>query len=188
VAAHVAAAADALRQSAFPAAGRWAPPAAASGVLVGAVYAPLLAAASVLAWPGLRGGPGTGRAHEGYLVDRRAYHLAGPSPGDRVWYRPDPRGEPDVGRVVAARGQGVEWRDDRLRVDGRTVDAPDSLRRAAPLLAFAYEVPDGHVLVEPGDPVGGGRPAPCLVLVADDQIIGRAWARLYPLWDRRLLP
>ena len=53
---------------------------------------------------------------------------------------------------------------------------------------FAYRVPEGHVLVSlETDRRSDNRPGGS-VLVPGDQIVGRAWARFYPLGDRRLLP
>jgi hypothetical protein len=48
-------------------------------------------------------------------------------------------------------------------------------------------VPPEQVLVEPEEQGGGPPSIGSLVLVPRDQIIGRAWARYYPVWDRRLL-
>jgi hypothetical protein len=77
-----------------------------------------------------------------------------------------------------------------LRVEGEGVpwDAPRSAWR---LRELAFLVPEGRALVAPEglpdrDDVKGA--ASCgLVLVETDRIEGRAWARLYPVWDRGLL-
>jgi hypothetical protein len=42
-------------------------------------------------------------------------------------------------------------------------------------------------LIEPEDEGLAPAPTGSLVLVGQDQIIGRAWAQYYPVWDRRLL-
>jgi hypothetical protein len=52
---------------------------------------------------------------------------------------------------------------------------------------MAYRVPEGHVLVWPEGKPTRRRSPDGLVIVACDQIVGRAWARIYPLAERELL-
>lgn len=51
---------------------------------------------------------------------------------------------------------------------------------------LSFVVPEGHVLVDP-DARSDVRPSNGLVLVPREQIAGRAWARMYPLWERQIL-
>ncbi len=182
---HVAATTDVLSRRAFPGFGRkvvWS--AAVVGLGLG-IYTPFLTAATLIAWPGLRSGA---EEAEGFLVNCWAYHLAAPRRDELVWYRPTPWAEPRVGRVVAGQGQEVEWDDGVMRVDGRidrrtlptpALDAPKAL---------AYRVPDGHVLVRvEGGPTLHRPPVEGLAVVAREQVLGRAWAQLYPIRERRLL-
>lgn len=180
---HVVSAADAVRQNAFPAPGLGPTVAGVSGGLAVGVYAPVLTAATLLAWPGMRGGSDA----EGFLVNCRAYRQAAPKPDDLIWYRPTPWGEPRVGRVVAGGGQEVEWSDNRLRVDGRSRNFGPPSRTPRPPTAMAYRVPDGQVLVSPEAGPGGRRASDGVLIVDRDQIIGRVWARMYPVRERRLL-
>jgi hypothetical protein len=53
--------------------------------------------------------------------------------------------------------------------------------------ACRFKVPADQVLVEPEEEDGAPPLTGSLVLVSHDQIIGRAWAQYYPVWDRRLL-
>ena len=50
-----------------------------------------------------------------------------------------------------------------------------------------YRVPEGHVLVEPDGGLSRRRSTDGLMIVEREQIVGRAWARLYPVGERRLL-
>ena len=50
-----------------------------------------------------------------------------------------------------------------------------------------FRVPAHQFLVEPEEDMASPPATGPLFLVAQDQIIGRAWARYYPVWDRRLL-
>jgi hypothetical protein len=120
--AHVASAADVVRQGAFPGFGRWVPVVSASTGL-GLGYAPLLGSLWMVAWPGER----AGQTGEGYLVNLWAYRRALPEPGHWVWYELPDRAERRLGRVLARSGQEVEWFEGTLRVDGRALDAPRSV-------------------------------------------------------------
>jgi hypothetical protein len=184
IATHVLSVADALRQSTFPGLGRGAALTAAAGGLAVALYAPALAMASMTAWPGLRGAS----SPEGYLVNRWAYRRQEPKRDDWIWYRPSPWGEPRLGRVVAEAGQEVEWSANRLRVNGismKKLGAP--FRSAFPPRELAYRVPEGHMLINPEEEPSIHRVPEGLVIVARDQVVGRAWARFYPVRERRLL-
>lgn len=185
VATHVVSAADAIRQGAFPGFGRWVPwVAAGCGVGLGC-YGPALALAAGMAWPALH-------RDDGYLVDRWAFRRTMPQAGDWVWVAPAGGRAPWVGRVLATPGQTVEWIEGRWWVAGELQSwAP--ARSAGDPDEMTLEVPRDHALVarEGAQPEPGGTteaPADGLVLVPRPQVLGRAWARLYPIWSRRLLP
>jgi hypothetical protein len=178
---HVASAADAIRQGAFPGFGRWVPTVSASVGLGLGCYAPALALASVLAWPGL----GAGDLREGFLINRWAYGSSEPSLGHWIWFEPsDGRGY-GVAEVVAGPGQGVDWADGSLTVDGR--ESPWKPARSTwPPNRLSFTVPDGHVLI--GAMPGSGQSVSCgFVLLPRERIAGRAWARMYPVWARKIL-
>lgn len=176
---HVVSVVDVIRQSAFPGFGRWAPVASAGGGLALGVYAPALVVATFVAWPVAQGGV----QPWGCLVNCWAYRNSSPGQGDWVWLRSSPWGEPRVGRVVAKAGQEAHWSENQLRVDGqrRWVGSPFPPGRTPDDLVF--RVPDGHVLVNPEPRATPSR----LVILPEEQIAGRAWARSYPVRDRRLL-
>ncbi|HWE38807.1 MAG TPA: hypothetical protein VG406_19820 [Isosphaeraceae bacterium] len=182
--AHVTSVADVIRQGAFPAFARWVPWVSASFGLGIGCYAPMLALASVLAWPGLR--PGV--PLDGYLVNRWVLLQRDPGPGEAVWVDAGDGRGPWLARVLAMPGQGVEWSDERLRVAGQVVAGDHVVPFPAQVKDLRFEVPRDHLLVVqdgPEDGVGSGRPGPRLV--SRGQVIGLAWARLYPVWRRRLL-
>ncbi len=79
---------------------------------------------------------------------------------------------------------------DWSRVAGRRARSPDRLiplRTSAWPQACRFKVPPDQVLVEPEEDDASPPTTGSLVLVAQEQIIGRAWAQYYPVWDRRLL-
>ena len=142
--------------------------------------------ASVFAWPGVRGGADG----EGYLVDRRAFHHREPIAGEWAWIDPGDGQAPGVARVLATRGHTVSWADDQLRVDGRPAPFPIA-ESVAPPIALTFEVPSGYVLMTgAGSSRSGASPGSSLGLrlVAREEIVGRAWARLYPVWNRASSP
>ncbi|SIO11936.1 hypothetical protein SAMN05444166_2550 [Singulisphaera sp. GP187] len=180
---HVVSAVDVLRQSAFPGFGRWMPLLSASGGLALGVYTPTVLLATLVAWPAMDGVSGV----DGYLVNYWAFRAQAPRDGDWVWLRFSPWGDTHVGRVVARAGEEVEWSRNRLRVAGKQVRDVASLRFTSTPDELAFVVPSGHVLMTPNAgshrrPGTGG-----LVLVPNEQVAGRAWARMYPLWERQTL-
>ena len=185
---HVTSAVDVIRQGAFPGFGRWTPFLSSSGGLAAGVYGPLFGVATFLAWPGMNDGATT----DGYLVNRWAYRVRDPARGEWVWLRSSPGGELRIGRVIASASDEVEWRGgEPLLVSGSAV-SDVSLhghpgRSSWPPDEFAYTVPDQFILVSLESAPRPGRRSAGLVLVPRDKVVGRAWARLYPIWDRQLL-
>lgn len=179
---HVTSAADAIRQGAFPGFGRWVPTVAASVSLGLGCYAPALAVASVLAWTG---GP-AGAEHERYAINLWAFRSSGPSSGDWVWYRSPETGSFGLGRVVAGPGKNVEWYGESLTVDGVPLDWRPTAPQAAPS-DLALIVPEGQVLVATSSSNPARATSAGLRLVSLDGVVGRPWARLYPVWTRRFL-
>jgi hypothetical protein len=179
---HVTSAADAIRQGAFPGFGRWVPTIAASLSLGLGCYAPALAVASVLAWTE---GP-AGAEHEQYAINLWAFRSSEPSSGDWIWYRSAEGGGSGLGRVVAGPGKSVEWFAEGLTVDG----LPLGWRPMAPHEApsdLALIVPEGQVLVAIDAATSSRATSSGLRLVPLDGVIGRPWARMYPVWTRRFL-
>jgi hypothetical protein len=180
---HVASVTDVIRQQAFPGFGRWVPMASASGALGLAVYLPAMAAATLFAWPGM----GVDPFGDGYLVNCRAYRSAPPSGGDWVWLRSSPWGRDRLGRIVAGPGQEVAWSGGLLSIDGRR-PPPGFLWRHRPhRVDLRYIVPGDHVLIAPAAPESARSPGAGPILVPRSQVLGRAWARLYPIRERHLL-
>jgi hypothetical protein len=180
--AHVVSAADAIRQWAFPGFGRWIPTVSASAGLGAAVYGPVILFGSLVAWPG-RGGE---EARDGYLVNRLAYQGCEPEARESVWLQSDGyRRSGRLAEVLARPGEEVEWADSSLRVRGRTLDfgpfKPGQLPRV-----LAFKVPEDHYLI--ATTTGNPFLPRSWELVPRSRIEGRAWAKLYPIWERKLLP
>ncbi len=181
---HVVSAADIIRQEAFPGFGRWVPMVSTSGGLGLGLYGPALALASLVAWPGM----GDGLARDGYLVNCRAYGKSPPEHGDWVWLRSSPWGEGRLGRIVAGPGQEVEWSDQQLWVEGELLSPGVSWLPGQFPADLVLIVPGDHALIAPVAP-GSARTVPGPpVLVPCGEILGRAWARYYPIRERQLLP
>lgn len=179
---HVGSASDAIQQSSFPFYKRSAAPIIA-GVLGAAVYLPILLTLLEIAWPGLS----PDRSGRAYLVNCWAYRGAGPHRGDWVWLRLVPMGQARAARVVAVSGQELEWDGHDWRVDGRRPRRIVPRRETSWPRGCRFHVPSGQILVEPEEEGGVPPTTGSLVLVPKDRVIGRAWVRYYPVWDRRLL-
>jgi len=179
----VASTTDALRQSSFPAYSS-----RTSLILVCAslgllVYLPAMLMLSTLAWPGFS----EPETHKGYAVNRCAYRHATPRRGEWIWTPLHSHGKPLAAQIVATAGQEVEWNGRTWRIDGLPCPLKGSPRLTAWPQNCRFHVPSDQVLVEPEIPDVSTSAIGPLVLVRADAIVGRAWAQLYPIWDRRLL-
>ncbi len=180
---HVISTMDALRQGSFPVFRRRTAVILTSGALGLIIYLPAICALCLIAWPAFsRDSTGNG-----YLVNCWAYRHAVPHQGDWIWLRLPPSGQPHAGEVVAVSGQEVEWTGSKWQVDGHERVLGYNPRLAAWPQVCRFQVPKDQVLVEQQDD-GATIPASgSLVLVSSDRIIGRAWAKFYPVRDRHLL-
>jgi hypothetical protein len=181
--AQVTATTDALRQSSFPTYSS-----RASLILVSAsfglvVYGPATLVLSALAWPGFS----QDETHNGYAVNRWAYRHTTPRRGEWIWTSLQSNGAPRAAQIVATAGQEVEWTGRSWRIDGLPCPLRASLRLTAWPQACRFQVPSDQVLVEPEQADTSTSTTGPLVLVRSDEIVGRAWAQLYPMWDRHLL-
>jgi hypothetical protein len=181
--AHVSSTTDAIRQGSFPVYPRRTAVPMIAGSLAVLLYLPVLLALIATAWPGAA----PDRARSVYLVNCWAYRGRAPQPGHWVWLRLPAGGGQHPARVVAVAGQEVEWTGHQWRIDGQTPRLLAPLPTSAWPQACRFKVPADQVLVEPEEEDGSPRWTGSLVLVSQDQIIGRAWAQYYPVWDRRLL-
>jgi hypothetical protein len=146
-------------------------------------YAPVLALASVYAWPVTIEDP----SRDAYLVNRWAYRGQLPRGGEMVWLRQRHTPRPRLGRVVATSGQRVEWIGGEFRVDDHATEFPPFSLPGSPG-ELKLSIPEGHVLVDyTADDGRRIAAAGGWEIVESGEIRGRAWARSYPFWDRRLL-
>jgi hypothetical protein len=179
----VSSATDAMRQSSFPAYSSRTSLLLVAGSLGFLLYAPVTLVLSTLAWPGFS----EQETGTGYAVNLWAYHHARPRAGEWIWTRLQSRGKPHAAQIVATGGQEVEWTGRNWRIDGLPCPLKGSLRLTAWPQICRFHVPTDQVLVEPEEPEKSMSAIGPLVLVPADAIVGRAWARLYPMWDRHLL-
>jgi hypothetical protein len=179
---HLVSSLDALHQRSFPVFPRGTALAATSVATVLFIYLPVAALLELYAFPA----QSDQSTSAGYLVNRLAYEAAEPSTGDWIWLRLSPTGSPRAGVVVAVAGQEVEWTGRGWKVDGHDIVLQAGSFPYYPK-GWRFQVPDRHVLIGPElDAAKIEQMAP-LVIVSRDQIVGRAWARYYPFWDRCLL-
>ena len=178
---HVVSASAVIRQWTFPGFGKWTPGVAASAGLGLGCYGPIFLMGSILAWPGTQ----ADRGKDGYLINRFAYREQDPKIGDDVWIGPSRgRSYSMLARVLAEPGTEIEWTDTTFRADGRVVSFPRP-RPAGVARTLTYRVPSDQILVafRSDDPLE----AEGWELVPKSQVEGRAWAKIYPVWERRLL-
>lgn len=124
---------------------------------------------------------------EGYLLDRLAYTGSEPTGGQWVWLEEYARRPACLGMVLATEDEEVDWSDGLLRING---DQFLPWREAQPVLApnsLKFKVPKQHLLVatniSPKDFAG----AADWMLVPNELVVGRVWAKLFPIWQRQLL-
>lgn len=180
---HMAASLDVVRQLAFPVFPRRVALAAAIVGMGLTVYLPIGALLQCYAYSACSdGGTGTG-----YLVNSLAYKEREPVLGHFIWMRLSQASSPRAGQVVAVAGQEVEWTGRRWRVDGQ--DLQSTCPGALPYFpsAWRFQVPPNHVLIGPETSSATAEPSSPLVIVSKEQIVGRAWVRYYPIWERCLL-
>lgn len=179
---HLAASLDVVHQRAFPVfPGSVALAAAVLGIGL-TVYLPI----AVLLWF-CTFSTCSGVTGDGYLVNRLAYQEGEPSPGHFIWLRLSAASSPRAGRVLAVGGQEVEWTGRRWRVDGQEMRSEHPGTLPYYPNAWRFQVPPNHVLIGPEKASATAEPGSPLVIVSREQIVGRAWARYYPFWERSLL-
>jgi hypothetical protein len=180
---HVTSITDALRQASFPAFSSRTAAVIVTANLGLLFYSPAALLLSILAWPGVS----PQEIGTGYAVNCWAYRNASPRIGDWIWARLQSHGKPHAAQIVATPGQEVEWNGGAWRIDGLPIPLRASPRLTAWPQTCRFHVPSDQVLVEPEEPEAATSAIGQLVLVPAQDIVGRAWARLYPMWDRRLL-
>jgi hypothetical protein len=145
--------------------------------LIALVYAPILLAGAILAWPALDKRDGSAI----FLVNRHAFHGRVPVPGEMLWIESKAPGSSNLARAVAVEGQEVSWSPGRLSVDGTKAVLHANMTGKG-----RFRVPSNLLLVT-YESVGGGGTGGEPVLIEAGQVIGKAWARSDPIGILRLL-
>ncbi len=191
---HVVSVADAIRQVAFPGFGRLVPWFSATfGIGLGC-YGPVLVLAGSTAWPIMLASP-----EEGYVVHRWFYQHERPKPGHWVWLTASPsepgrnrfRTEPQIAQILATSGDWVKWSGEPSQ--GETAGAVSRSSAVDDRCRLQrFQVPDGFLLIQGKHQDAGNDHRPTLpsgpTFVPESRVRGRAWAQLYPIWNRRFLP
>jgi hypothetical protein len=180
---HVTSTTDAIRQGSFPVYSSKTAVPIIAGVLAIVFYLPALLMLIATAWPG----SSPDRTHSVFLVNCWAYRGAEPCRGHWVWLRLPTLGGVHAGRVVGVAGQEVEWTGQTWLIDGESASLVSPRRITAWPQPCTFRILDHQILIEPEDEGATPPSTGSLLLVSQDQIIGRAWAQYYPVWDRRLL-
>lgn len=175
VGAHIISGADAIRLRSIPAFSTAVPWAWSSAVFGFGIYVPLLTFALASAWPV--------EDHRGrqFLVNRWAYQAGAPDTGDWVWPAAGGPGSGPI-RVLAGSTKRVEWRSGALMVDGASVAWEPADPTGFPE-RMALVVPEGMVLVAAPGLAAQDRGMEAR-LMPIRSLMGRAWARLSPVWVR----
>ncbi|QEH33105.1 hypothetical protein OJF2_16020 [Aquisphaera giovannonii] len=178
---HIASSLDVLRQLAFPVFRPFVALSASALGLAAGVYIPLSLSLYLLASPVGSAGPGAG-----YLINRIAYRAASPAPGEWVWFRISQHLGGRAGQVLATEGQEVEWTGRRWQVDGHDLTAhPGSLPYYP--AGWRFSIPRGCLLIGPEGPGPDPAVASPILIVGRDQVVGRAWVKCSPFWERTFL-
>lgn len=180
---HAASFADAIVSTAFPGFRRGVVVVSVSIVLGVAVYLPAATVALRRGYPAWQSRPLMG----GFLIDLDAYQGRSPERGHHVWLQTTDWRRPRLARVLATSGEEVLIRTGDVFVGGLPVPGA-SLRNRRLVDSFELSVPKDHLLVayQSGDDPELSLPANW-ELIPEGEVMGRAWARSYPIWNRRLL-
>jgi signal peptidase I len=125
------------------------------------------------------------------LVNKLSYHLHDIHRGDIVVFERPP-GIPDTGikdlikRVIALPGDTVEARDGEVYVNDRHLDEPYLDAGARTVNLERQKVPKHHVFVM-GDNRGNSEDSRIFGAIDEDLVVGRAFVRVWPLFEFRLL-
>jgi signal peptidase I len=89
-----------------------------------------------------------------------------------------------IKRVVALPGETIDLRDNQVVIDGRILEEPyigaDVVTAPTGSIEFPFEVPEGCVFVM-GDNRTDSRDSRIFGPIDEDQIVGRAFVRVWPL-------
>jgi signal peptidase I len=117
---------------------------------------------------------------ERLIIEKITYRFRAPQRGDIVVLRPPQRSTvPLIKRVIGLPGDTVEIRDNRVYVNGESLEEGYLDQPTKGLMAPRL-VPEGFVLVL-GDNRQASNDSRSFGVIADDDVIGRAWFRYWPL-------
>ena len=118
--------------------------------------------------------------NERLIIEKVTYRFREPQRGDIVVLRPPQRSTvPLIKRVIGLPGDTVEIHDNRVYVNGEPL-REDYLDQPTKGLMPPRLVPEGFVLVL-GDNRRASNDSRAFGMIAEDDIIGRAWFRYWPL-------
>ena len=124
---------------------------------------------------------------DGYLLNGHAYRENHPRGGHWVWLQEQGRRPAGLGYVLAISGQEVDWSNGHLIVDGDQNSPLGNLQPNFTLESIHFRIPKSHILVATHLSPGPVPQASDWMIVPNDAVIGRVWAQISPIWERRLL-
>jgi signal peptidase I len=124
-------------------------------------------------------------ADQQIIVDKVTYHFRMPERGEIVIISVPESEIPYIKRVIGLPGETLEIKDNRVWIDGVALSEP--------YLAEVYQrdygpvlIPEGYIFVM-GDNRNNSRDSRYIGPVALDQVLSRAWMRVWPLEKAGLL-
>ena len=124
-------------------------------------------------------------ADQQIIVDKVTYHFRIPERGEIVIISVPESEIPYIKRVIGLPGETLEIKDNRVWIDGVALSEP--------YLAEVYQrdygpvlIPEGYIFVM-GDNRNNSRDSRYIGPVALDQVLSRAWMRVWPLEKAGLL-
>jgi len=131
------------------------------------------------------------REDDRVLVNKLSYDLHDVNRGDLIVFERPAGSEGDgirdlIKRVVATENEKVEGREEGIYVDGRLLEEPYLEDATGAGLFEPVTIPDGHVFVM-GDNRDNSQDSRVFGPVSEDDIVGRAFVRVWPLPDISLL-
>ncbi|MBN1581873.1 MAG: signal peptidase I [Anaerolineae bacterium] len=122
---------------------------------------------------------------EQLIVDKLSYRFHYPERGDIVIVDVPDSNLPLIKRVIGLPGETLEIKDNRVFINGQALSEP-YLSDVAQHRYGPIEIPPEHIFVM-GDNRNASRDSRAIGPVRVDQIIARAWVRVWPVEDMGLL-
>jgi signal peptidase I len=119
------------------------------------------------------------------IIDKLSYRFHTPKRGDIVVINVRSSEIPYIKRVIGLPGEVLEVRDNRVYIDGKVL-SEDYIAEITQGDFGSVTIPDNHVFVM-GDNRSSSRDSRTVGTIPIDDIIAKAWFRIWPLGDIGLI-